>query len=83
MTHQELWETITILAHEKNLSCSGLARASGLDPTIFNKSKRTNRDGTPHWPSTYSLAKILDGANIKLLDFARLMPTDTPNNSGK
>ncbi|MBO4683033.1 MAG: helix-turn-helix transcriptional regulator [Alphaproteobacteria bacterium] len=79
MTHKEIWETISILAAVMNLSCSGLARAAGLDPTIFNKSKRINRDGSPRWPSTYSIAKILDAAHMKLSDFARLMPTDTPN----
>jgi phage repressor protein C with HTH and peptisase S24 domain len=79
MTHKEIWETIAMLAASKHLSCSGLARAAGLDPTIFNKSKRINRDGSPRWPSTYSLARVLDAAHIKLIDFARLMPSDTPN----
>ena len=79
MTHKEIWQAITKLAQVMDVSCSGLARAAGLDQTIFNKSKRINRDGSPRWPSTYSIAKILDAANIKLVDFANLMPTDTPN----
>lgn len=73
MTHQEIWDAIVKLAKKNKLSCSGLARMAGLDPTTFNKSKRINRDGSPHWPSTYSIARILDATGIKLIDFARLM----------
>lgn len=80
MTHQELWDGITNLATEMNLTCSGLARAAGLDSTTFNKSKRINRNGTPRWPSMYSFARILDATGITLAEFAHYLPTDTPNN---
>ena len=80
MTHQELWDGITNLAAEMNLTCSGLARAAGLDSTTFNKSKRVNHNGTLRWPSTYSLARVLEAAGIGLMEFARYLPNDTPNN---
>lgn len=79
MTHKELWDGIANLAKEMNLTCSGLAWASGLDSTTFNKSKRINNNGTLRWPSTYSIARILDAAGISLEQFARFLPHDTPN----
>jgi len=45
------------LAERSGLSPSGLAKASGLDPTTFNKSKRITPEGRPRWPSTESVAK--------------------------
>lgn len=80
MTHNELWDGIANLAKEMNLTCSGLARAAGLDSTTFNKSKRINSNGSLRWPSTYSIARILDAANIGLAEFARYLPHDTRNN---
>jgi len=37
-----------------------------LDPTTFNPSKRTMPDGRPRWPSTVSLAKVLDATGASL-----------------
>ena len=79
MTHSELWNGIVNLAAKMNMSCSRLALAAGLDATTFNKSKRFNRDGTPRWPSTYCLARMMDAAGLRLSEFASLMPNDTPN----
>ena len=76
MTHNDLWMGIANIAHWKNLSCSGLARMSGLDATTFNKSKRTNRDGSPHWPSTYTIACVLNALHMSLSEFARFVPND-------
>lgn len=83
MTHNELWCGIVNLAKEMHLTCSGLARVAGLDSTIFNKSKRVNNNGTLRWPSTYSIARILDAAGIGLEEFSRFLPHDTPNNWAK
>ena len=80
MTHKELWDGIINLATKMNLTCSGLARAAGLDSTTFNKSKRKNSNGTLRWPSTYSLARVLVAAGIGLAEFANFLPHDTPNN---
>ncbi len=63
MTHNDIWYAIDCFASEHHLSCSGLARRSGLDPTIFNKSKRWSKYGQPRWPSTGSIAKILSAMN--------------------
>lgn len=51
------------------MSASGLARRAGLDPTTFNKSKRTTREGKLRWPSTESIAKILDATGATLGEF--------------
>ena len=50
---------------------SGLAKRARLDPTTFNKSKRVTRDGKPRWPSTETLAKILQATGTTLAEFAR------------
>lgn len=60
LRHADIWQAIDRLAAEHGFSPSGLARRAGLDPTTFNKSKRLARDGRPRWPSTESLAKILE-----------------------
>lgn len=74
MTHEELWNAIVKLAAERHMSCSGLARFSGLDATTFNKSKRFSKYGQPRWPSTYSLAKVLNATGLTMSDFVSLMP---------
>ena len=51
MEHKILWDAIKSIAHHNGLSCSGLAKKSGLDATTFNKSKQFTSNGTPRWPS--------------------------------
>ncbi len=72
-THPQVWDGIDKLAREKGWSPSRLAREAGLDPTTFNKSKRHTNQEKPRWPSTESLAKILDATNTPLEDFVSLM----------
>lgn len=72
-THAELWSAIDVLAKRAQLTPSGLARRAGLDPTIFNKSKRFASDGRPRWPSTESLAKILEITETDMITFAQLL----------
>ena len=50
MTHYQIWHAIELFAHAHGLSCSGLAKRSGLDPTTFNKSKRMTQYGQERWP---------------------------------
>ena len=69
MKHTDVWAAIDRLAKEYGLSPSGLARKAGLDPTTFNKSKRVTREGKLRWPSTESLAKILDATGAELSEF--------------
>ena len=76
MQHSQIWRAIDALAERRGMTASGLARAAGLDPTTFNKSKRQGVDGKPRWPSTESVARAL--ANRLVLRFLRhvLEPVD-------
>ena len=71
MTHNDVWNAIDKFASSKKMSCSGLARFSGLDPTTFNKSKRWSKEGQPRWPSTNSISKILASTGSKIQDFTK------------
>ena len=73
MKHDDLWRAMDTLAAEAGMSPSGLAKRAGLDPTTFNRSKRTMPDGRPRWPSTESLAKALHAAGTNLETFAHLV----------
>jgi phage repressor protein C with HTH and peptisase S24 domain len=73
MQHDDIWRAIDTLAAEKGLSPSGLARKAGLDPTSFNISKRRTEDGRFRWPSTESLAKVLQATGARLEDFTALV----------
>lgn len=73
MQHGQIWRAIDALAARRGMSASGLARAAGLDPTTFNKSKRQGPDGKPRWPSTESLARALAAAEASWEDFAALL----------
>jgi phage repressor protein C with HTH and peptisase S24 domain len=66
LSHERVWAVIDQLAERYAMSASALAKKAGLDPTTFNKSKRTSADGRPRWPSTESLSKIMEatGSNI-------------------
>src|SRR6202789_2290169 len=73
MKHEDVWRAIDTLAAEKGLSASGLAKRSGLDATTFNPSKRRMPDGRNRWPSTESLAKVLDATGASLESFTALV----------
>lgn len=76
LSHGSVWAAIDRLADARGLSVSGLAKAAGLDPTAFNKSKRMGPDGRPRWPSTESLAKIFEAANADIREFFGLPVTE-------
>ncbi len=71
--HEDIWRALDTLAAENGMSVSGLARASGLDPTTFNPSKRCMPDGRARWPSTESLAKVLAATGASLEAFTALV----------
>lgn len=71
--HADIWRALDSLARLHGCSSSALARLAGLDPTAFNPSKRTTADGRPRWPSTESLAKVLDATGTSLTSFAALV----------
>ena len=60
LTHTAIWDALDALADRHGLSTSGLARLAGLDATAFNRSKRISKDGRERWPSTESVAKVLE-----------------------
>lgn len=73
MNHAQIWRAIDALAARKGMTASGLARAAGLDPTTFNKSKRQAPDGKARWPSTESIARALAAAETNWDEFAALL----------
>ena len=73
MKHEDVWRALDTLAAEHGLSTSGLARRAGLDATTFNPSKRHMADGRARWPSTESLAKVLDATGASLDAFSALV----------
>jgi phage repressor protein C with HTH and peptisase S24 domain len=60
LSHRDIWAAIDAIADRHGLTASALARQAGLDPTAFNRSKRVSRDGRERWPSTESIAKVLE-----------------------
>ena len=73
MTHNQIWNAIDMFAHERGLSCSGLARRCGLDPTTFNKSKRLSVYGQERWPTMSSIAKVLNAMNARPNDLFKFV----------
>ena len=73
LSHERVWAAIDALAERYSLSASGLAKRAGLDSTAFNKSKRLSADGRPRWPSTESLAKIMEAPGASLDEFMELV----------
>jgi phage repressor protein C with HTH and peptisase S24 domain len=68
-SHAAIWEGIDAIARRHGLSVSALARLAGLDSTAFNMSKRVSRDGRERWPSTESIAKILEATGESFESF--------------
>ena len=83
MTHYQIWHAIELFAHEHGLSYSGLAKRSGLDPTTFNKSKRFSKYEQPRWPSTASIAKIIDATGASPQDFFKFISNSQDNDNTK
>jgi phage repressor protein C with HTH and peptisase S24 domain len=73
LSHDRVWAAIDALAERYSLSASGLAKRAGLDSTAFNKSKRQSVDGRPRWPSTESLAKVMEATGASLDEFIVLV----------
>jgi phage repressor protein C with HTH and peptisase S24 domain len=81
LSHARIWSAIDRLAERNDLTTSGLARRAGLDATTFNKSKRASPDGRLRWPSTESLAKILEATQTQMEAFLELMAGETKSRS--
>jgi phage repressor protein C with HTH and peptisase S24 domain len=72
-SHKQVWAAIDTIAERYGFSASGLAKKSGLDPTSFNPSKRHGPDGRPRWPTTESIAKVLDASGASVEEFSDLL----------
>ncbi|MFN7102793.1 MAG: S24 family peptidase, partial [Pseudorhizobium sp.] len=84
LSHETIWHALDALAERNKLTPSGLARRAGLDPTSFNKSKRHGPDGRLRWPSTESIAKVLDATGASVEQFLSYIPSsrsDLPEGS--
>jgi phage repressor protein C with HTH and peptisase S24 domain len=73
LSHAQIWNALDALASRYGLSASGLAKKAGLDPTTFNRSKRASVDGRLRWPSTESIAKVLEATGASLDEFMTLI----------
>jgi phage repressor protein C with HTH and peptisase S24 domain len=73
LSHERIWAAIDRLAERNALTASGLARKAGLDPTTFNRSKRVASDGRLRWPSTESIAKVLEATGEPIDSFLSLL----------
>ncbi len=82
-SHDSIWGAIDALAERHQLSPSGLARRAGLDPTSFNKSKRHSVDGRERWPSTESIAKVLDATGSTIIQFMDFLHPDSRDRDGQ
>jgi phage repressor protein C with HTH and peptisase S24 domain len=83
-SHGRIWAAIDALAARNSLSPSALAKRAGLDATAFNRSKRRSPEGRPRWPSTESIAKVLEatGASIdEFVSFLRHGDEDSPGSA--
>ncbi|MGV3650116.1 MAG: S24 family peptidase [Devosia sp.] len=69
LSHRAIWDGIDALARRHGHSVSALARLAGLDATAFNVSKRVSKDGRERWPSTESIAKILEATGESIDTF--------------
>ena len=83
MKHNDIWRALDTLAAEYGLSASGLAKKAGLDPTTFNPSKRCMPDGRNRWPSTESIAKVLDNTGASLEQFTALVTGQRQSSSNR
>ena len=81
LSHDTIWKAIDTLAERHRMTASGLARHAGLDPTSFNKSKRLRPDGRLRWPSTESIAKVLEATGASIDQFLSYLPAEMERGS--
>jgi len=72
-THRQIWQAIDTIAERSHMSTSALAKKAGLDATSFNKSKRISPDGRKRWPTTESLARVLEASSTRLDEFVAIL----------
>lgn len=77
LSHTQIWAALDALGERYGLTPSGLARKAGLDPTTFNRSKRETASGRLRWPSTESIAKVLQATGASLDEFMALVSANS------
>lgn len=77
LSHAQIWAALDALGERYGLTPSGLARKAGLDPTTFNRSKRETATGRQRWPSTESIAKVLQATGAGLDEFMALVSANS------
>ncbi|MCC3245514.1 helix-turn-helix transcriptional regulator [Methylocystis sp. WRRC1] len=77
LSHAQIWAALDALGERYGLTPSGLARKAGLDPTTFNRSKRETASGRQRWPSTESIAKVLQATGASLDEFMALVSANS------
>ncbi|PVE24910.1 hypothetical protein DC522_08295 [Microvirga sp. KLBC 81] len=78
-THEQIWAAFEVIAERCGMSLSALSKSAGLDPTSFNLSKRYGPGGRKRWPSTETLARVLQVANLDMRAFAEILGTEAEN----
>lgn len=76
LDRDKVWDVLEQVAAKHNMSCSGLALYCGLNSTTFNKSKRRMSNGKPRWPSTCTIAKVLNTLGMSIKQFAEMFPDE-------
>lgn len=77
-SHDRIWSAIDAIAARHGLTVSGLARRAGLDATAFNRSKRIGIGGRLRWPTTESIAKVLEATGTSPDLLAQLLCPPPP-----
>jgi phage repressor protein C with HTH and peptisase S24 domain len=72
LSHSAIWDAIDSAARRHGMTPSGLAKVAGLDATALNPSKRMSKDGRGRWPSTESIAKILEATGETFENFVAM-----------
>jgi phage repressor protein C with HTH and peptisase S24 domain len=75
LKHADVWNAIDRLAELHGLSVSALALKAKLSSTVFNLSKRQFKN-RKRWPSTESIAAILQATGASLDEFVALAAGD-------
>ncbi len=72
ISQHNVWDAIDELAARQQTSPSRMAINSGLDATIFNKSKRNDEYGKQRYPSFRTVVKVLDALNMTMEEFGQI-----------
>lgn len=71
--HAALWAAIDAIAEERRMSLSALSAAAGCPKSTLNRSHRFTEHGKPSWPTTRTIARILDAAGMDYRQFGDLV----------